>query len=218
MKKNQRNFAVEYKNGRRRAGSNTNSIWGDVDLRQVAKEVQIQRDLPVVLPAQETGAGVTAVAAVETGDPMLTPVESSQNSSSSYLKESRMNDEIDSTADSATAPAVAAPETGPKARKPRGRKSATQIASSDATNNETAEKPKRGRKPKAAGTSAAGSRQPRGRRAAVAPQPATSEPTSTTDDFSDLLQLEEENRALRKQLAEKLRAENAELKKRLNLN
>jgi hypothetical protein len=218
MKKNQRSFAVEYKNGRRRAGPNTNSIWGDVDLRQAAREVEIQADLPVVWPAQETSAVVTAVAKVETGDPMLTPVESSQNSSSSHLKESRMNDEIDSTAESATAPAVAAPETGPKARKPRGRKSASQIASSDATSDQNAQKPKRGRKPKAAGTSPAGAKQPRGRRAAAAPQPATSEPTRATDEFADLLQLEEENRALRKQLAEKLRAENAELKKRLNLN
>ncbi|MBB3979756.1 cell division protein ZapA (FtsZ GTPase activity inhibitor) [Rhizobium azooxidifex] len=33
--------------------------------------------------------------------------------------------------------------------------------------------------------------------------------------MADLLQLEEENRNLRKQLAEKLRAENADLRKRL---
>jgi len=37
------------------------------------------------------------------------------------------------------------------------------------------------------------------------------------DDLAGLLQLEEENQRLRKLLAEKLRAENAELRKRLNL-
>lgn len=49
------------------------------------------------------------------------------------------------------------------------------------------------------------------------------QPTATTtaapvlDDIADLLQLEEENARLRKALAEKLRAENAELHKRLGL-
>jgi len=38
-----------------------------------------------------------------------------------------------------------------------------------------------------------------------------------TDGFSDLLKLEEENRKLRKALSEKLRAENADLRKKLGL-
>ena len=38
------------------------------------------------------------------------------------------------------------------------------------------------------------------------------------DELADLVQLEEENQRLRKQLAEKLRAENAELRKRLGLD
>jgi len=37
------------------------------------------------------------------------------------------------------------------------------------------------------------------------------------DDITDLLQLEDENARLRKTLAEKLRAENADLRKRLGL-
>lgn len=37
------------------------------------------------------------------------------------------------------------------------------------------------------------------------------------DELADLVQLEEENQRLRKRLAEKLRAENAELRKRLGL-
>ncbi|WP_018236811.1 transposase [Ensifer sp. BR816] len=37
------------------------------------------------------------------------------------------------------------------------------------------------------------------------------------DELADLVQLEEENQRLRKQLAEKLRAENADLRKRLGL-
>ncbi|WP_341538104.1 transposase, partial [Sinorhizobium medicae] len=38
------------------------------------------------------------------------------------------------------------------------------------------------------------------------------------DELADLVQLEEENQRLRKRLAEKLRAENAELRKRLGLD
>ncbi|MDK1492830.1 transposase [Sinorhizobium sp. 7-81] len=43
-------------------------------------------------------------------------------------------------------------------------------------------------------------------------------PVPAGDELADLVQLEEENQRLRKLLAEKLRAENAELRKRLGLN
>ncbi|RVE81592.1 transposase [Sinorhizobium meliloti] len=43
-------------------------------------------------------------------------------------------------------------------------------------------------------------------------------PLSAGDEFAELVQLEEENQRLRKQLAEKLRTENAELRKRLGLD
>ncbi|OWK25349.1 hypothetical protein AJ87_11060 [Rhizobium yanglingense] len=39
-----------------------------------------------------------------------------------------------------------------------------------------------------------------------------------TDEVADLIQLEEENKSLRKTLADKLRAENADLRKRLGLD
>ncbi|MFN7102093.1 MAG: SyrB-like regulator [Pseudorhizobium sp.] len=41
---------------------------------------------------------------------------------------------------------------------------------------------------------------------------------SGMDDMADLIQLEEENKRLRKTLADKLRQENADLRKRLNLD
>lgn len=46
--------------------------------------------------------------------------------------------------------------------------------------------------------------------------PAASVPVD--DEFAEFIQLEEENRRLRKLLSEKLRAENADLRKRLGLN
>lgn len=44
---------------------------------------------------------------------------------------------------------------------------------------------------------------------------AASAPVTAGDDIGDLIKLEEENQQLRKQLSEKLRAENADLRKRL---
>ncbi|MBO9101048.1 MULTISPECIES: SyrB-like regulator [Rhizobium] len=49
-------------------------------------------------------------------------------------------------------------------------------------------------------------------------QPATPPaPLTASDDMADLLQLEEDNKKLRHALAEKLRAENADLRKRLGV-
>ncbi|MBO9101892.1 MULTISPECIES: SyrB-like regulator [unclassified Rhizobium] len=51
-----------------------------------------------------------------------------------------------------------------------------------------------------------------------ASQQATSPaPLTASDEMADLLQLEEENKTLRQALAEKLRAENADLRKRLGV-
>ena len=58
-----------------------------------------------------------------------------------------------------------------------------------------------------------------GRQKAAKPVEQTAKTSvSAIDEMADLVQLEEENKRLRKTLAEKLRAENAELRKRLGLN
>ena len=55
--------------------------------------------------------------------------------------------------------------------------------------------------------------------AAAASDVETSAPaTAIDDDFADLIKLEEENRSLRRELSEKLRAENENLRKRLGKN
>ncbi|WP_461515527.1 transposase [Rhizobium leguminosarum] len=46
----------------------------------------------------------------------------------------------------------------------------------------------------------------------------SSSPVAVDDGFAEFIQLEEENRRLRKLLGEKLRAENVELRKRLGIN
>lgn len=85
-----------------------------------------------------------------------------------------------------------------------------------AASNTAAGKQKRGRKAKADEGTMSAKRAP-AKRAPKTVQTATAPSTAAVDEFADLLQLEEENQRLRKLLAEKLRAENADLRKRLNL-
>jgi hypothetical protein len=127
------------------------------------------------------------------------------------------------------------PETAPLAKKTRGpnrKKVATEAVS--AADTVAAEAPmkktraKRGEKAaatklikaakaeKAAKTPRAPAASKPAAKVAVAPVASASvAAASASDEFADLLKLEEENKALRKQLGEKLRAENADLKKRL---
>jgi len=76
---------------------------------------------------------------------------------------------------------------------------------------------KRGRKPKGLAGAAVAKREsvkhPRKNE-----QTEAVETTSVGDEMADLLQLEEENQKLRRLLAEKLRAENADLRKKLKLD
>ncbi len=58
---------------------------------------------------------------------------------------------------------------------------------------------------------------PKAAQSKPAPAKTVSTPTSTGDDFADLMQLEDENKQLRKALADKLRGENADLKKKLGM-
>lgn len=55
------------------------------------------------------------------------------------------------------------------------------------------------------------------KRRAKRAEAAVTAPVTAIDEMADLIQLEEENKRLRKTLAEKLRAENADLRKRLGL-
>lgn len=50
------------------------------------------------------------------------------------------------------------------------------------------------------------------------PAQPTVRPPAAVDEMTELLQLEEENKKLRKALSEKLRAENADLRKRLGMD
>ena len=130
-----------------------------------------------------------------------------------------MADEDNAMTNTETAAVVETPIAEKKQRKPRARKIAPDATAVEAVSDKatgTPEKQKRGRKPKSA-ASATTARAPR---AAREPKVVQAVPAASTaiDEMADLLQLEEENQRLRKLLAEKLRAENADLRKRLNLD
>ncbi|WP_174021926.1 SyrB-like regulator (plasmid) [Agrobacterium fabrum] len=111
-----------------------------------------------------------------------------------------------------------------KSRKPRTPKAVSEGSTVDATS-ASVEKPakktraKRGSKvvpvkaeKPVATPKAAASRAPRVAAAASGPVATY---VDVIDDIADLIKLEEENKQLRKELSEKLRAENADLRKRL---
>ncbi|WP_225040249.1 transcriptional regulator (plasmid) [Rhizobium sp. T1470] len=112
-----------------------------------------------------------------------------------------------------------------KQRAPRAKKATLETASADITV-ETQSPPapaKRGRPAGAAKTKPIVAKAARGPKlvgktsAAKSTPAATNAPISAADEMAELVRLEEENQMLRKSLAEKLRQENADLRKRLGL-
>jgi hypothetical protein len=221
VKKVQRSFAVEYKSGRRKPDPKSNSIWGNIDLKSVAQAVQ-DATMPFLPEGPKVGKSGSEVSlpGEEQARPLLTlPI--AEQTTASALQETIMADEND-TMTVAEAPAVAAPDVPKKERKPRARKAAPETASVGvsaepaAASNSAAGKLTRGRKAKSDAGATIAKRAPV-KRAPKTVQTATAAPTVAIGEMADLLQLEGENRRLRKLLAEKLRAENADLRKRLNL-
>lgn len=218
MKKVKRSFAVEYKSARRKVNSRPTSIWGNIDLKSVAQDLQEETMSSLLDSPQDNKFGNGVPFPGEKQAAVLLTALGEQETNASALQETRMADENNTMIDADT-PAVAAPDVVKKERKTRARKAAPETVSAQpaAASNAAADKPKRGRKAKSEQGATTARRAPV-KRAPKAVQAATAPSVAATvDEFADLLQLEEENQRLRKLLAEKLRAENADLRKRLNL-
>jgi hypothetical protein len=218
LKKVQRSFAVEYKSGRRTISANSNSIWGDVDLKSVARAVEEEGIL--FAPNEQDGYGTNDKLPSLDGTvrALLTP-SIKQHSTEIVKEETDMADENNTMTDTDTAAIIETPVVERKQRKPRAKKTTSEAAPVEVISGKATqapEKQKRGRKPK----STAGATTARAPRVARDPKLVQAAPVASTaiEEMTDLLQLEEENQRLRKLLAEKLRAENADLRKRLNLD
>lgn len=192
-----------------------------MDLRAVARDVE-EEAMPFVPGKHPEGksSGDVSPWKAEAAEALLTqPFR--QHTTASAKEETLMADESD-TITNTDAPAVVETTIAPKKqRQPRGKKTAPEAASTDAAgelavvSTGTVGKQKRGRKPKSIDGAGAAKRAPVKRGPKVQAAPVVS---ASIDEMADLLQLEEENKRLRKLLAEKLRAENADLRKRLKLD
>lgn len=220
MKKTQRTFAVEYK-GRRKADPKANSIWGRIDLISVARDLE-EEAVPYAPhnQADDKSAGDVHPLKAEVVEPFLTePL--GERTSGEANEEMIMADESE-TMTTIDAPAVVeTPPSPKKQRQPRAKKATADVAYVGAAaetafvSNDMAGK-KRGRKAKSVEGESPAKRKPVKR--AAKPVKATPVVSTAIDDIADLLQLEEENQKLRRLLAEKLRTENADLRKRLKLD
>ncbi len=221
MKKTNRSFTVEYKNGRRRAERKPNSIWGDLDLKSVARQAN---EAAFSLPGEHGDAaqGFQPEGRDSSTEPMLTPAMP-QPKNASATEEIPMPDENETVTETNTPAPIVAPLAPVKQRKPRTVKAAADPSPSQVVDaapdsvTPTAGKQKRGRKARTIPAAGPAKSKPlnRARKTTNAAPPTT--PADPIDDMAELLRLEDENRSLRKQLSAKLRAENADLRKRLNL-
>ena len=220
MKKTNRSFTVEYKTGRRKAERQPNSIWGDIDLKSVAR--QADRGAFSLPGDHEEAFHVNPPKGQgNSPEPVLTPALAPQNNAAEK-EEIYMPDENETVTETNTPAPIVAPLTPVKQRKPRTVKAAADANPSQVVDaaldsiTPTAGKQKRGRKARTIPAASPAKSKPlnRARRTTDA---APTTPADPIDDMAELLRLEDENRRLRKQLSEKLRAENADLRKRLNL-
>jgi hypothetical protein len=202
-----------------------------VDLKSVARAVE-ENAMPH--SADEQGESKLkpelSLSKVQLKMAVATP-QTSSHTSAQEAEETPMADQLETTT-SSEAPAVAeTPILAKKQRKPRAKKVARNAANSGVGEPGVADaglsqKPKRGRKAKSIASTEVAKRGPvkRGAKPAKATALAPTEPAmpaavaAASYESADLLQLEEENHKLRKLLSEKLRTENADLRKRLNLD
>jgi hypothetical protein len=217
VKKPQRNFAVEYKSGRRKLDVKPNSIWGNMDLKSVARDVEQEAMplLPEALETDEAGPDVF-MPSVKPPQTALTPPEATSKTAEEP-KGMIMAEDTDTMNDAGAPSLEEAPVVAKKQRKPRAKKTAVVATTAESATANTDGRKKRGRKPRLSEDPAPV--EPTAPKPALnAEQTADDAATSGGDEMADLLQLEAENQKLRKMLAEKLRAENADLRKKLNLD
>jgi hypothetical protein len=220
VKKIQRSFVTEYKSGRRKTDPQSNSIWGNIDLKSVARDVHDEA-MPFLTVGEQDGAIASGASSpeVKRTEPLLTP-SIWHLTTVTAKQETVLADEKDTTPDTdAPVSVVAAIDTSKKLREPRTKNATPEAGSAEvAADQVVGERGKQTRGPKPKSKEVANSaksvpvkRAPKTMQAKAAPPPAA------IDEMADLLQLEVENQRLRKLLAEKLRAENADLRKRLNV-
>jgi len=217
VKKLQRSFVVEYRSARRKLNSKSNSIWGEMDLKSVAKDLQ-EEAMPFLPEAPQLSiSGISFDGQEQVAPLSILPVEN--EAGAMPLQQTIMADDIGAETVTPAAATSGVRETNRKSRPRKATPEPTTVsdlAEPVATLSVAAGRQTRGRTAKSRERAIAATRAPVER----APKDARTATTSRVpagDEIADLLQLELENKRLRRLLVDKLRAENADLRKRLNL-
>ncbi len=225
MKRNSRPFIVEIKNRRRRPVRNQ-SIWSDVDLSAVAAE------------AMTNEVGVAALALVDTKAAHVDVEEVHQPLAERSMADIKEVDPVQSaTNEAGSEQATDKGKKAPRARKskPEAKQSPTTQAKATAVQSASSEPIKtrrriysdkeRAQKLQQIEAAIAGGKSSKDAVAQAGISEQTyyhwkkaAAPASESGDLKDLVALEEENERLKKLLAERLRRENAELKRKLGLD
>ena len=229
MRRQTRPFIVEVKH--RRAPAKKQSIWGNLNIAAVAAETMrdLEQDEPTHRSLIDSGAPSIDVASDDNPPVEHTMPDPQEAQAAEAVAEAPAAVEAPRAEEKKRAPRPKKAKAAPKPRiaketaKPASKTAEAQLAPSRAKRKTYSEKERsqilakieksigRGGSSKAAVTEAGISEQTyyQWKKAAdTAAAPA---------DLNDLVALEEENKQLKKQLAERLRKENAELKKKLGL-
>lgn len=196
-----------------------------MDLSSVAKEIQDEaRRIPdVVSVAQQNDVHLV----VASPSPSL-PYTASETTAE-MAQEGSLTEEEDVVADADVVTAEAQPAQlaqpveveEPKKRRGRRKKVSSDTTVEDRTASGTAKPRRKPGRPKTSGRGKEDTAQSPAapeHQEAQDPLAAVADASAPVDELEDLLQLEQENQRLRKLLAEKLREENATLRKRLGLD
>ena len=223
MRRQTRPFIVEVKH--RRAPAKKQSIWGNLNIAAVAAETmrELGQEEPTYRALIDSGAPTNDVASEDNPPVEHTMPDPQEAQTAEAVAEAPMSVEAPEPKKKAPRPkkakAAPKPRIAKEAAKPASKTAEAQPEPSRAKRKTYSEKERsqllakigRGGSIKAAVTEAGISEQ------TYYQWKKAADTAAATADLNDLLALEEENKQLKKQLAEHLRRENAELKKKLGL-
>lgn len=219
MKKPQANFVVEYKGARRKSQPKSNSIWGNVDLRDYADEDGSHEARIGKLGAQAVSPRQTSTDELPLNSAKAGNVQAKDGSRVGNAGDERTLDVAPTVGPEAPAEPErieplteeATHEDGPSAPSPDNLSAPAAVPAKRATGR-AARNVKRSPRPEPISRKASTKHGPKPLASLATPQ------TAGGDDREDLLLLERENRELRSLLIIKLRSDNALLRKRLGLD
>lgn len=213
LKKIQRSFTVEHKSGRRKFAQKSKSIWGDVDLRSVARDVLAsdaalpQADDRNLEPRTHAALSLKRPSKRDLPRPIGELEQSSELVRPPVATTLSRVTAADAGAATQAAPEVVLAEQSHHEHAP------------DPTDEANSLFPPKQRKARRSTSQRIAVKADRASKLKPeAEQKRTASPNPATQGGLDLSDLEAENSRLRKLLADKLRAENADLRRRLNID